>query len=333
MVSPSSARAAAPTRRTTSCRRWRARLATPTTSTSAPRPATPRRWRAWRPSFGSGAMTNSIGEIKDVDDAVHHRLQPHRGAPHHRPGDEEGAAGAGRKLIVCDPRQTWVAEHADIHIQHTPGTDNMLINAMMQHILDQGLHDHEFIETRCENFEAFRANLDGCSVEEAAEVCGVEADLIRRAAEMYAQGEPSGHLLHAGHHRAHLRHRERAEPRQPGHALRPDRQAPPAASTRCADRTTCRAAATWARCHTSSPATSRSSTTDVREKFEQGLERGDAHQQGWPHALTSSRPRTKAPCKALYVFGEDPATSRAQPGQGHRQPREAGLPGRSRRSS
>ncbi|MCP5118477.1 MAG: molybdopterin-dependent oxidoreductase, partial [bacterium] len=44
---------------------------------------------------------------------------------------------------------------------------------------------------RCENFEAFRRNLDGFSVEQAAEVCDVPADLIRRAAEMYAAGDPS----------------------------------------------------------------------------------------------------------------------------------------------
>jgi predicted molibdopterin-dependent oxidoreductase YjgC len=97
----------------------------------------------------------------------------------------------GARMIVCDPRRTWVAEHADIHIQHKPGTDNMLINAMMRHILDQGLHDPDFIASRCEDFDAFCANLDGCTVEEAAEVCDVDADLIRQAAEMYARGEPS----------------------------------------------------------------------------------------------------------------------------------------------
>jgi formate dehydrogenase alpha subunit len=142
-------------------------------------------------SFGSGAMTNSIGEIKDVDTMFIIGSNPTEAHP--IIGLEmKKARRRGARMIVCDPRRTWVAEHADIHIQHKPGTDNMLINAMMRHILDQGLHDREFIASRCENFEAFQANLEGFSVEEAAEVCDVDADLIRRAAEMYARGTPSG---------------------------------------------------------------------------------------------------------------------------------------------
>ncbi len=62
---------------------------------------------------------------------------------------------------------------------------------MMNYIIEQGLHDQAFVDERCENFEEFRENLKGYSIEEAAEVCGVEADDIRRAAEMYAKGTPS----------------------------------------------------------------------------------------------------------------------------------------------
>ncbi|HSF86971.1 MAG TPA: formate dehydrogenase subunit alpha [Acidimicrobiia bacterium] len=141
-------------------------------------------------SFGSGAMTNSIGEIKDVDTLFIIGSNPTEAHP--IIGLEmKKALQDGAKLVVCDPRRTWVAEHADIHIQHRPGTDNMLINAMMRHIVDSGLHDAEFVEARTEHFAAFAENLRGFSVETAAEVCDVEADLIRRAAEMYALGDPS----------------------------------------------------------------------------------------------------------------------------------------------
>ncbi len=141
-------------------------------------------------AFGSGAMTNSIGEIKNVDTLFIIGSNPTEAHP--IIGLEmKKALRKGAKMIVCDPRKTWVAEHADIHIQHKPGTDNMLINAMMNHIIAQGLHDPEFIESRCENFEEFRKNLAEYTVEAAAELCDVEADLIRGAAEMYAQGDPS----------------------------------------------------------------------------------------------------------------------------------------------
>jgi predicted molibdopterin-dependent oxidoreductase YjgC len=97
----------------------------------------------------------------------------------------------GAKLVVCDPRKTWVARRAHVHIQHIPGTDNFLINAMMNYIVEQGWHDEAFVSRRCENFDAFRENLAHYSIEEAARVCGVDAVAIRCAAELYAKGSPS----------------------------------------------------------------------------------------------------------------------------------------------
>jgi predicted molibdopterin-dependent oxidoreductase YjgC len=98
----------------------------------------------------------------------------------------------GATLIVCDPRKTWLAKRAHLHIQHRPGSDNMLLNAMMRHILDEGLADKSFIESRCEGFEAFCENLRNYDVETAAKYCNVDADRIRQAARLYATGRPSG---------------------------------------------------------------------------------------------------------------------------------------------
>lgn len=141
-------------------------------------------------AFGSGAMTNAIGEIKNVQTIFLIGGNPTEAHP--IVGLEmKKALRNGARLIVCDPRETWMARHAHIHIKHRPGTDNMLINAMMNHILSKGLHAPAFIEERCENFEALRAIVQPCTVEVAASVCGVDAELIRRAAEWYAAGTPS----------------------------------------------------------------------------------------------------------------------------------------------
>lgn len=141
-------------------------------------------------ALGSGAMTNSIPEIKNVDTLFVIGANPTE--THPIIGLEmKKALRRGAKLIVADPRKTWLARRADIHIQHIPGTDNFLLNAMMNYIIQQGWHDEEFIAERCENFDAFAENVRKYSVEEAAEVCGVPAELICRAAEMYAHGNPS----------------------------------------------------------------------------------------------------------------------------------------------
>ena len=141
-------------------------------------------------AFGSGAMTNSIGEIKNVESLFVIGANPTEAHP--IVGLEmKKALRKGAKLVVCDPRKTWLARRADLHIQHNPGTDNFLVNAMMNHLIARGMYDETFVSKRCENFAVFRENLAGYSVDEAARVCGVEADKIRRAAEMYAQGKPS----------------------------------------------------------------------------------------------------------------------------------------------
>ena len=140
--------------------------------------------------FGSGAMTNSIGEIKNIQTLF--VIGCNATEAHPIVGFEmKKAIRRGAQLIVCDPRKTWLAQRANIHIQLRPGTDNYLINAMMNYIIEKGLHDPKFIEDRCEQFDAYRENLKGYTIEEAAEVCGVDGDLIRRAAEMYATGNPS----------------------------------------------------------------------------------------------------------------------------------------------
>ena len=63
---------------------------------------------------------------------------------------------------------------------------------MMNHIIEKGLHDPTVRRaTGARTSRRSARTSRGYPVEEAAEVCGVEADLIRRAAEMYAHGTPS----------------------------------------------------------------------------------------------------------------------------------------------
>jgi formate dehydrogenase alpha subunit len=141
-------------------------------------------------SFGSGAMSNSTVEIQDCQVLFLIGANPTEAHPIYGL-QMKRALRHGAKLIVCDPRQTWLARRADIHIQHRPGSDNMLLNAMMGYILDEGLANMAFIQERCEGFEEFRANLQGYDIESAARYCQVDPQLIRAAARLYATGQPS----------------------------------------------------------------------------------------------------------------------------------------------
>ena len=104
----------------------------------------------------------------------------------------------GARLIVADPRVTELAGRADIHLQMLPGTDVVLLNAMLQHIIACGLHDREFIARRTSDFDAVAAAVAPYTPELAASVTGIDAEMIRRAAVMYASGPRSATLWAMG---------------------------------------------------------------------------------------------------------------------------------------
>ena len=109
-------------------------------------------------TFGSGAMTNSIGEIADA--AAILAIGTNTTETHPVIGfNVKRAVRRGTKLIVANPREIDLVHFADIWLRQRPGSDVALLMAMMKVILDEGLHDPDFIEHRCENFNAFKQSL------------------------------------------------------------------------------------------------------------------------------------------------------------------------------
>ncbi|MEC5387408.1 nitrate reductase [Uliginosibacterium sp. H3] len=90
-------------------------------------------------------------------------------------------------LIVVDPRVTMLAQFADIHLPLTPGTDTVLINAMMHVILKEGLEDKDYIAAHTNGIEELRALVADYDPKTAQHVCGISEDLIRTVARLYAK--------------------------------------------------------------------------------------------------------------------------------------------------
>lgn len=97
----------------------------------------------------------------------------------------------GTKLIVIDPRRIPLAAEAEVHLQLKPGTNVPLLNAMAHVILAEGLADEEFLASRTQDAEEFRAFVQEWTPERSAEICQVRAEDIRRAAQLYATAKPS----------------------------------------------------------------------------------------------------------------------------------------------
>lgn len=136
-------------------------------------------------------MTNSIDEIRDTE--LMFVIGSNTTEAHPIIAMEmKRARQKGAKLIVADPREIWMAEMADIHLQLKPGTDVWLLSAMAHVIIEEGLHDQAFIDSKTEGFDAVAAKVAGYSPEQAAEVTGVPAEDIRAAARMYATTKRAG---------------------------------------------------------------------------------------------------------------------------------------------
>jgi len=102
----------------------------------------------------------------------------------------------GCRLIVAEPRHIRLCYYAEQWLQQKPGTDVALLNGMMNVILAEGLADEKFISERTEGFEEFRKVVEEYTPEKAAEICGVDAEDIRRAARTYATA-PSAAIVYA----------------------------------------------------------------------------------------------------------------------------------------
>ncbi len=139
-------------------------------------------------AFGSGAMTNSIGEIRDADCIF---VTGSNTAESHPVISYEmvRAAKNGANLIIVDPRKIPLVKHATLFLQIKPGTDIYIFLAIMRTIIHEGWADESFIAQRTEGYDEFSAVLEQYTPEYAALMSGVAAEKIVEAARIYALGE------------------------------------------------------------------------------------------------------------------------------------------------
>jgi anaerobic selenocysteine-containing dehydrogenase len=101
------------------------------------------------------------------------------------------AKDSGAKLVVVDPRFTETASKADIYLPIKPGTDAALLLAMIRIIINEGLHDAEFVNRYTVGFEKLREHVQRYTPEYAEEVTGVPAERILEVARQFAAAKPA----------------------------------------------------------------------------------------------------------------------------------------------
>jgi formate dehydrogenase major subunit len=141
-------------------------------------------------TWGYGAMTNSYNDIHNSKAIFLIGGNPAEAHPvsllHILKAKEQNNA----PLIVCDPRFTRTAAHADEYVRFRPGSDVALVWGILWHIFENGWEDKEFIRTRVWGMEQIREEVSKWNPEEVERVTGAPGEQLARVARTLANNRP-----------------------------------------------------------------------------------------------------------------------------------------------
>jgi anaerobic selenocysteine-containing dehydrogenase len=92
-------------------------------------------------------------------------------------------------LLAVDPRDTPVAEEADVHLALRPGTNLALLNGLQHLLIANGWIDRDWIDAHAIGFERLAELVGPYEPARVAEICGVDAGALRAAAELLGTAE------------------------------------------------------------------------------------------------------------------------------------------------
>ncbi|MDA0306234.1 MAG: formate dehydrogenase subunit alpha [Proteobacteria bacterium] len=141
-------------------------------------------------TWGYGAMTNSFNDMhnsKAIFMIGSNAAEAHPVAVQHilKAKEQNNAA-----LIVCDPRFTRTAAHADEYVRFRPGTDVALIWGILWHVFENGWEDKGYIKARVWGMDRVRAEVKKWDPAETERVTGVPGAQLRRIARTMANNRP-----------------------------------------------------------------------------------------------------------------------------------------------
>ncbi len=139
-------------------------------------------------TFGTGAATNSIADLKHTDCILVIGANPTESHPVTGAKFKQFAMRGGTTIVI-DPRRTELARYATHHLAPRPGTNVALLNMMMHEIILAGLADEGFLNQRTEGFEDFSTEILSLDLDALAQITGLERAAVRAAALDYARAD------------------------------------------------------------------------------------------------------------------------------------------------
>ena len=140
-------------------------------------------------SVGSGAPSVSTPDIRMADAFIVAGSNTTETHPVISSAVLKAKYEGGARIVVIDTRRIEMVNHADVWLRPRTGTNVAVLNGLAHVMLEEGLANQAFIESRTEDFEAFREAVKKYTPEYVEQISDVPAERLREAARIYGKAE------------------------------------------------------------------------------------------------------------------------------------------------
>ena len=139
--------------------------------------------------LGSAAVSNQVSDVKNTEVIIVIGAKPSVNHPVAATFIKNVIKDTQAELILMDPYRSDLARHSKYYLQFRPDTDVLLLNAIMHTIINENLHDRNFIRERTEDFLKLETCVQEYPPEKVSSICGIDAETIRKVARLYARAK------------------------------------------------------------------------------------------------------------------------------------------------
>ena len=145
---------------------------------------------ALKVSFGSDGQPGSYTDIDTADTILHfgHNIASQQTVLWMRILDRLKGPNPP-KIIVIDPRETYTAQSATVHLALKPCTNVPVMNGLLNLVIQSGNIDKEYIHAHTTGFDKLKEIVAKWPPERVEEVSGVPASKLREAAEILGRAK------------------------------------------------------------------------------------------------------------------------------------------------
>ena len=140
---------------------------------------------ALKVSFGSDGQPGSYTDLDTTETILHcgHNIASQQTVLWMRILDRLDGPNPP-KIIAIDPRDTFTAEKATIHLAPRVGTNLAVMNGLLNLIIQNGAIDQQYIDAHTTGFEDLKKLVSKYTPQKVQEISGVPADQLQQAADI-----------------------------------------------------------------------------------------------------------------------------------------------------